>query len=83
VPVPTLTAFVADVRAGRVADVLVTVSPHSPNPVLAWVTAHCAAQRGATGAWSSLGGATTRLYRCRPAHAVVTTATSGGGSTRP
>jgi hypothetical protein len=69
VPSPTLRAFVADVRAGKVADVLVTASPMTRNPDIEWVIAHCTVHaRGAT----ALGGnRSTRLYRCSPADATA------------
>jgi 4-amino-4-deoxy-L-arabinose transferase-like glycosyltransferase len=82
VPSPTLTAFVAEVRAGKVADVLVTVSPQTRNPDMEWVMAHCAAQAkppaAATGLTASRS-ASTRLYRCSPADAAVVTANRAPG----
>jgi hypothetical protein len=82
VPAPTLRVFVADVRAGKVADVLVPVSPRSHNAAMEWVTAHCAAQPDAElGADRDLSGQRMRFYRCSPADASLTTATSSGGFT--
>jgi 4-amino-4-deoxy-L-arabinose transferase-like glycosyltransferase len=79
VPSPTLAAFVADVRAGKVADVLVPVSPRSHNAAMEWVTAHCAAQPDAElGADRDLSGQRMRFYRCSPADASVTAATARG-----
>jgi 4-amino-4-deoxy-L-arabinose transferase-like glycosyltransferase len=82
VPSPTLTSFVADVRTGKVTDVLVPVSPRSHNPDMEWVTAHCAAQPDAElGADRDLSGQRMRFYRCSPADASLTTATTGEGFT--
>ena len=80
IPSPTLSAFVSDVRTGKVADVLVAVAPRTRNPDMEWVIAHCAARPRAPVTIPNVGGATLRLYRCSPADAAVTTATTGGGA---
>ena len=82
VPSPTLRAFVADVRSGKVADVLVPASPPSHNPDMEWVSVHCAAQPAtALGASLDLSGQPMRLYRCSPIDTSATAATGGAGFT--
>ena len=66
VPSTPLPTFVADVRQGRVVNVLVPVAPLTRNPDMRWVLAHCRAQTG-TAATVRDEGATYRRYVCGPA----------------
>jgi hypothetical protein len=68
------------VRSGKVADVLVAVAPHTRHPEMEWVIAHCAQRPGVPAVFPGGGDTTLRLYRCSPADAEVTTATTGGRS---
>ena len=52
----------ADVRSGRVEDVLVSMAPRTRNPAMRWVGAHCHG-----GNLVHQGGATYRRYVCLPA----------------
>ena len=78
VPSTPLSTFVADVRAGKVADVSVSVAPPSRNPDMEWVTTHCAPVTGTSGIVRS-EGQTMRLYRCSPSDVTNSTATAGSG----
>jgi len=68
VPSTTTAEFVHDVRAGRVADVAVLVRPHTRNPDMAWVLAHCAAVRGRAAGFVD-DGRDYRRYACSPGDA--------------
>ncbi len=68
VPSPTLAQFVGDVRAGRVAVVLVAVAPRTRNPDMLWVLAHCRSPRD-SGPDRDIGGRTMRVYDCVQADA--------------
>jgi 4-amino-4-deoxy-L-arabinose transferase-like glycosyltransferase len=68
VPATPLPRFVADVRQGRIARVVVAVDPASRNPDMRWVVAHC--PRGRSGvATLPTDGVTYRWYLCTPADA--------------
>ena len=54
----------ADVRAGRVAHVLVSVAPRTRNPDMRWISDHCQGTN-----LIHENGATYRRYDCRPADA--------------
>ncbi len=64
VPSVTLARLQADVRAGRVASVLVATRPRTRNPGLQWVLGHCSIQKR-----SVRNGGVQSLYRCTPADA--------------
>ena len=63
VPSTPLPTFVADVREGRVVNVVVPVAPLTRNPDMRWVLGHCTAQTG-TPATVRDDGAMFRRYVC-------------------
>ena len=68
VPSPTLVQFVADVRAGRVTEVLAAVAPLTRNPDMLWAIAHCR-PLPYHGPDSHIAGRTMRFYLCSAADA--------------
>ncbi len=64
VPATSVDQLEADVRAGRVEDVLVSMTPRTRNPGMRWVSAHCHG-----GNLTRQDGATYRHYVCLPADA--------------
>jgi 4-amino-4-deoxy-L-arabinose transferase-like glycosyltransferase len=71
VPAPTVSQFKTYVSEGRVTRAAVAVSPLSRNPVMLWVTRHCAKQSFAPATFRS-AGATFQRYLC-------STIDAGGG----
>lgn len=64
VPATSARQLRADVRAGAVEDVLVSVAPRTRNPAMEWAAAHCHGGR-----LVHEDGATYRLVVCRPSDA--------------
>jgi hypothetical protein len=64
VPATSVGQIEADVRAGRVGVVLVSVAPRTRNPDMRWIGDHCHGTN-----LVHQNGATYRRYDCRPADA--------------
>ncbi len=65
VPAPRVPQFVRYVAEGRITRVTVAVAPVSRNPVMLWVTRHCAKQTFAPATFRQYG-ATFQRYVCAP-----------------
>jgi 4-amino-4-deoxy-L-arabinose transferase-like glycosyltransferase len=69
VPAPRVPQFVRYVAEDRIARVVVAVAPLSRNPVMLWVTRHCAKQTFAPATFRQ-DGTTFQRYVCTPDDAI-------------